>query len=155
MHGEHAVQNGVGPAVILHAATESRRYQQVVGDLGIVLAERVFTPVDGQLQIVAGVRELSGRGANVGEALQNIVADGVVGRGVLGKLPGLFKRLASGFVVSAQVAGVAGLDEGLHGGRGIILSSRRAAEETRQQHQAGIGGATNRSTHANLVVLIH
>ena len=154
MHGEHAVQDGGGPAVILHAAAECRGYQQVAGDLGIVLTERTLAPVDGQLQIVAGVRELSRRGANGGEALQNIVADGVTGRGVLGQLPGLFKRLASGFVVSAQVAGVAGLDERLHGGRGIVLLSRRAAEKTRQQHQAGIGGATNRSTHTNLVVLI-
>jgi hypothetical protein len=92
-----------------HRETEMRD-EQVVGDFGVVLAVGVLAPVDGHLEEVVGVGELSGGGAHGGETLQDVVAERVGRRSLLRDLPGLQQGLPRGFVVALEVRGVGGFD---------------------------------------------
>ncbi len=160
VHGHHLAHDGEGVAVVFQAAEQRNGFQKVVGDLGIVFAERGFAPLDGHLQVVIGVFEFAGGGAHRGQLFQHIVARRVVGRRRLRQVPGIQEVLARPVVIALEILGVAGAHQRRDIGRrrrdrrgclGHRVLGRRQAAVNREQQHASRYHATSCST--NLLVM--
>jgi hypothetical protein len=109
------------PVEVLHPAAQAHQGQQVVGDLRVLLPQRVLAPVNGQLQPVIGIGEFAGGGAHAGQALQYVVAHRVFPGRLLGQFPSAGEGQTGALVIALQVEGIAILGELRNGGRGVLL----------------------------------
>ena len=122
LHPLHDLERAV---VVLEAALEAHRKQQVVGNLRVLLAARRFPPSDGLPQPLVGVGELTGRGAHAGEALEHVVAGGVIGAGLLDCFPGLEESVARPVIIALEVGGIAVLEQRRHQRHRVFLCKPR------------------------------
>ena len=119
---------------ILHPAAEADGDQQVVGDLVILLPERVLAPGDGLLQPVIGIGEFAGGGAHAGEAFEDVVAQRIVLGRLLEPVPRRGEGLARGLVIALQVECVAVFGELRNGGRDFLLCRETGGQADRDEY---------------------
>ena len=143
----HAAQNHQRAVEILHPAAQAHGDQQVVGNLVVLPPQRVLAPGDGLLQPVVGVGEFSGGRAHAGQALEKVVADGIVLGRLLRQFPGAREGLPRGLVIALQVGGVAIAGELRNGRRNLFLRGQAGSHAGRQQ--------THAREHNGFIVLIN